>query len=128
MIKVIIKMMDNQNNDIIEELFTKYGYMARVTGDLYIHEGNKMGTVFARCKDLIDESWFRDNMCELIWVVDDEIEELKDYLTKANKKEVESKNMTKIILVAKDNSTDNLIDSYYVEKYGMKKNHERSIP
>lgn len=81
MIEVNIKMKNDKYDHIIEEFFTNFGNLTKDTKEHYYTNGNGLGTVYGRCKDLCKEEWFRNNCESLSWIVGgEEEEELKDFI------------------------------------------------
>ena len=72
MIDVYIKMKTDKYDQIIEEYLVNFGNLTKDTKEHYYTDGDGMGTVYGRCRDLMKKDWFRDNVEKLSWIVDDE--------------------------------------------------------
>ncbi len=75
MIDIKIKMKTTEYDQIIEEFLVTYGNLTKDTKEHYFTDGEGLGTVLGRCKDLMKKEWFRDNVVSFLLKVDDEPEE-----------------------------------------------------
>ena len=75
MIEIKIKMKTTEYDQIIEEFLVTYGNLTKDTNEHYYTDGEGLGTVLGRCKDLMKKKWFRDNVDSFLLKVDDEPQE-----------------------------------------------------
>ena len=65
-------MKTDKYNQIIEEFLVTYGNLTKDTKEHYYTDGDGMGAVYGRCRDLMKKEWFRKNVEKLSWIVEDE--------------------------------------------------------
>lgn len=88
MIDINIKMKTDKYNQVVEEFLETYGNLTKDTHEHYYTDGEGLGTVLGRCKDLMKKKWFRDNADSFLLKVDDEPEEdLIIFMTRILKRE-----------------------------------------
>lgn len=65
-------MKTTEYDQIIEKFLVNFGNLTKDTKEHYYTDGDGLGTVYGRCRDLMKKNWFRDNVEKLSWAVEDE--------------------------------------------------------